>query len=438
MKLLALLALAALVLLPAVAAQAPGIYNPTEPAPVDLYFHLAGFQQFPINTQAPPEGASEDVGPGPLGSSSSCLPGTGATGQALHTLRGYSSPSYVEYGFIEKGVPRIHPERGLSYDVRIEGDPVLHWFLSTDAGLPPEGDVDPATLPVPVPRVVVEATLRTGEGVGPETLQNDTGTVLASGRSEPAYLAGPLTPQASPAVGYSAVEGRHVYHFQVPLTMPTPKIPAAGGFTLRVDVRIDLPSCSDGDGYLTPSAIQAHTSLAHRPRLSVMVHEAVRIDYLHPQRVGDQVFIHTALNSPFGNYDVDEEGLRLRIEGPTPASSLRPGQLVQRTHEHGHHTEAVDQPWIWDYRADDAQGAYSIVLEATNDQGTAAARAVGRIDIGEEVRVTGCGSLDGPADCSEETQDIAGNPVTGEAASAWPLAGVALALIVATAVARRR
>jgi MYXO-CTERM domain-containing protein len=433
-----LLALVALALLPAVAAQAPGIYNPTEAAPVELYFHLDGFQEFPINTQAPPDSASGDIGPGILGTSSSCLPGTGATGQSLHTMRGFSSPSYVEYGFIEQGMVRLHPERGLSYDVDIEGSPVLHWFLSTDPGLAPEGGVDPATLPLLVPQAIVEATLRTGGGAGPEDLRNDTGTLLGSGRSAPAFLAGPLTPQASPEVEYATVDGRPVYHFQVPLTLAAPVIPAAGGFTLRVDTRIDLPACSDGAAYLAPSSIKAHTSPAHRPRLSMQVHEAVRIEYLHPQRVGDQVFIHTALNSPFGNYDVNETALRLRLDGPTPATSLRPGDLVQRTHEHGHHTEAVDQPWIWDYRADHAEGAYTIVLEAANDQGSATARAVGRIEVGDEVKVTGCGSLAGPGGCAEETQDISGNPVAGEAASAWPAAGLALAMLGAASWRRRR
>lgn len=440
LALAALLALALAVPAVPVAAQEPGIHNPTGAAPVELYFHLAGFQEFPINTQAPPDTASGDVGPGTLGSSSSCLPGTGATGQALHTLRGYSSPSYVEYGFIQDGVPRIHPERGLSYDINLQGDPVVHWYLTTDAGLPPEGGLDPATAPLLVPRVTVEATLRTGEDAGPGNLENDTGTLLGGGRSPTAFLAGPLTPQLSPGIGYAVVDGRPVYGFDIPLTMATDTIPAAGGFTLRIDTRLDLPACSDGNGYLTPSAVKAHTSPAHRPRMSMVVRDAVRIEYLHPQRVGDQVFIHTALNSPFGNYDVDESAVRLRVDGPTPAKSLRAGDLVQRTHEHGHHTEAVDQPWIWDYRADGAQGEYAITLEVANDQGTAAARAVARIAVGDEVKVTGCGSLDGAGSgCSEEVQDVAGNPVAPADAPAWPLLGAAVALLgAARASAQRR
>ncbi|MGB1697406.1 MAG: hypothetical protein ACPHK8_03300, partial [Thermoplasmatota archaeon] len=121
-----------LVLLTGATAQ---INNSNESTPVTLYFHLDGFQDFPINTQPPEDFASDDSGRGATGLTSTCLP-DGTPNQLrgdFHTFYGFSTPGYVQYEELDKnGTIRIHEERGLAADVVLDrpAGATLYWYLT--------------------------------------------------------------------------------------------------------------------------------------------------------------------------------------------------------------------------------------------------------------------------------------------------------------------
>ena len=56
-----------------------------------------------------------------------------------------------------------------------------------------------------------------------------------------------------------------------------------------------------------PNAVKVHTDPDHRPRMELSIMDPIRLEYLHPQFVGDDLVIHTSMNSAWGNYDVNEQ-----------------------------------------------------------------------------------------------------------------------------------
>ncbi|MES2154346.1 MAG: hypothetical protein V4510_04350 [bacterium] len=444
---LALLAIAA-VCLPVVDA-APGLQNPAGPSPLSLFFHIADFQDFPINTQEPAKDFVAESGAGITTSSTSCLPPSpGGTGQAYHTLHGFSTPGFVEYQYIENNRPRFHPERGLSYDLELAGDTMtMHWYLSTQTGAPSAGGQDPDSAPIVMPQVVVAATMRTGEAIQIDGGGYDTGALIASGQSAPALLAGPASPMVSPQLNWTTVDGANVYEVTVPLHIAQHTIPKEGGFALRVDTYLMVPGpCSDPSaGYLMPNVVRVHSSPGFRPRLQLQLMQPIRIEYLHPQFVGEQLYLHTSANSPLGNYDVDANHTTIAISGPTAASSVYRGATVQRTHDHGAHTQPVDITFVWPFAHDGgAPGDYVVTMETWNDQHTAVARAEARFTLGDELQVTRCGGLNATEyaashdGCKTEYQDSQGNAITPTQKA--PSAGVLVVALLAglAALARRR
>lgn len=422
-----------LLLVPLASAQAPGLTNPTGPSPVDLYFHLDGFQEFPINTQKPANWTQSDVSIGLSTHTTTCLPGGPATGGQYHTLYGFSSPGYVQYDIAEGGRPRSHPERELSYDVQVDpaGEARLTWYLSTWTGVPRLGPNDPNQVPVVVPNVVVRATLRTGEDLGLGEAGYNAGQLLARGVSAPATLAGPATQGAT----YLPSGNQNIYAITVPLHFETGTIGKKHGFVLRVDTYMDNPACDPETGTLMPNLVRIHSSDAYRPHMQWPVLNALRLEYLHPQLIADGLIIHASANSPFGNYDVDEWNLSAQIDGPSSAPSLRLASLTQRTHDHDHHTQAMDFSFLWPYRDDGAvPGNYTLTVRITNDQHTATATGVSIVELGAKSRVTACSGTT-TVDCQTETQDAYGNRIGVKKES--PLGGVGLLLALGLALAVR-
>ena len=458
---LGLLALATA--LPAADAQAqdkPGIYNPNVSTPSTLYFHINGFQNFPINTQKPSDEFSDEVNVGLTTNTLSCVPenpGTGGlTGKKYHTFYGFASPSYVEYNFTEDNKPRIHPERGLSYDVLIDpsGQFKVVWYLSTTTRAPSQGGANPDQLPLPLPQVSVRATMRTRAEVSIGDAAFNAGQLLAQGESAPANLAGPATTD----VNFTQVNGNYVYEFVVPMAISGGNvIPKADAYNMRIDVMMKVPTCdSNPDQAFMPNVVNVWSSPEARPRMHLSIMDPIRIEYMHPQFIGDELVIHTASNSPWGNYDVDEVansgtcytegGITLRIQGPSTARSLCRAAVVQRTHEHDHHMEAVDVSYIWPYKQDGAQdGVYTIVMEVQNDQHTATARGVAQFEIGKDLKVTRCGNsasvagADSKNDCVNEFQNTNGESIEPpkEAASLQLLGALAMLGLAAVAARRR-
>lgn len=451
--LLALLVCAAALAVPQpVAAADPwpelGILNPEAPANVTLYFHMNGFQEFPINTQKPVDWFKPAPGVGLATHSGSCgglASGTPAD-KEYHTWRGFSSPGYVEYEYTPNGQPIVHAERGLSYDIEFGGDTLLlHWYLATQTALPSSQQADPDVAPVVLPNVVVRGTLRAGEEVAIDGSGYDSGALVAQGQSAPATLA----MQATTGATWTQVDGQNVYEFVVPLELKARTIPKDQGFNLRVDAFLDNPQCTDpaSTGYLMPNLVKVHTSPDLRPRMDVQVGKAVKIEYLHPQFLLGKVVFHASANSPWGNYDVDETpgGITLEVLGPdgTPAApSLRPSGIVQRTHDHDHHTEAVDIAYTWPYQEDDApDGVYTVRFSVRNDQATATAYATGRFELGDVLKVSRCGSLEGNGTaCVDEVQNEDGSPGSEPVAKSPGAAGGAIVAVLAVAAfsSRRR
>lgn len=437
----------------------PGIYNPNESTPTKMFFHINGFQDFPTNTQKPDDSfvANPNLG---LATHSGCVPDNPATtfgGTSSHTWYGYSSPGYVEYDVEENGQPRYHPERGISFDVDLDESvpPVFTWYLSTQifAGNANDPVPDPNQVPVVVPNVVLRATIREGDAisVGHEALNQ--GELIAQAQTAPAHLAADSTVSDDGSVSYQGtVDGQHIYKFEFPLDYNRASIDAEESYNIRVDVFMDNPACGEPEGwedgsYLMLDWVRIHTSPEYRPQLQWNVMNPLRIEFLHPQFIGDDLVVHTSTNSPWGNYDVRGDqaseaqgGLELEITGPTPALSLERVALTARTHEHDHHTEAVDATWVWNYQADNAkQGLYNVVFNVKNDQETAEALAVAQFEIGSG-RVTGCGGQqeNQAGGCFDDVQPDGGAKSSEESPGFGVIAGLAILGAIAAVLRRRR
>jgi hypothetical protein len=444
-------------------AQAPGgaavgITNPNTSTLTTLYMHLINFQDFPINTQKPDDKYTDSSAIGLATNTLTCVknpvPGTGNPFQEFHKYYGYSSPSYVEYNFEQDGKPRTHPERGISYDATIDQNApfYIYWYLETMTGAPSGATpVSPDSAPVVVPNVVVKATIRAGDAISVDDKAYDSGPELVSGQTKPATIGGgqAIGSDGQPAadvtsVGGTAPNGPYIYQFKVPMTVSSPTIPRATGYNLRIDMYVDNPACTSADQKVMPNTVKIHTSAEHRPRMEMSITDPIRLEYLHPQFVGDDLVIHTSMNSAWGNYDVNEQdpdGIQVSVTGPSPATSLAKAAIVQRTHEHYHHQEAVDITYVWPYKTDRAQnGLYTVDVKFMNDQRTATAEGVAQFEIGKGT-VIGCGGVQEAAqklnnDCASQVQKDGQSG--GKKSPGLELVGVLGILGAAVAVARRR
>lgn len=471
---LLLVATTALLLLPAAQAQDVGIKNPEVSTPTKLYFHVINVQDMPINTQVPDPKFADDSSFGAGTNTLRCLDpytgdvggtgqGTGGTtSQVYHTNYGYSSPSYVEYDYQNaNGEPRTHPERGISYDAIFDqGAPfTITWYVQIF-----NGNAQLNTIPTPVPGFVVAASMRAGDAISVDDKAYDSGPSIAHGNTKPAILVtdaaqGPKDMQGQPhdQVTYEGVteDGAHLFKFTIPMSFDADRILRATGFNVRIDMYMDNQACNspaqlEKKEYIMPGTVTSYTDAAHRPTMDFNIMNPIRLEYLHPQFVGDDLVVHTSMNSAWGNYDVGEvnamtpqvtdEFISVKIEGPSPATSLAKAALVQRFHEHYHHQEAVDVTYVWPYKTDKASnGLYTVFVEFKNDQDTATASGVAQFEIGKGT-VIGCGGIQESSqkqqdDCAETIQ-VDGKTASKDAPG-LPMVG-ALAALGAAAVALRR
>ena len=336
-------------------------------APATLYAHLwSGYADFPINTQAPDDGYAIDAEPSLGTATLSCLPNPAAAAQPFrefHTVHGYPSPALVDYSTLSPGgMPRIHPERGLAGDVRLDASApaVLHWYWAQEANASA-----PASLAAPpvVPNVVVEAELRGGDALSADDEAYDSGPLLAHGASAPATLAGPL----STGVRVDRVGGRDVYEFTVPLAIDQPLLPHATGYNLRVSTHVDLPC---GDGHVMPTGLELHSSPGHRPRLELGVDPPVHVEAFQPLWVNGTLLLRTSLLDSWGDYDVRSVAATISGPGlpPTMMGQLATAQPTFHCHCYGHNPSAfrgfaIDLPH--------AQGGrYDVAFNVTTVAGT--------------------------------------------------------------------
>ncbi|MHB8633879.1 MAG: hypothetical protein ACYDBQ_07945 [Thermoplasmatota archaeon] len=447
-------------------AVAVGIQNPNVSTPTTLYFHIIGHDDMPINTQKPSDNWTAQDALGLGTASSSCVPpvpGEALTGQEHHTFYGYSSPSIVEYNFIENGKPRTHPERGISFDAQLDtAKPwVTHWYLKTQAvtsNQQPGGPgTDPNRAPIVIPNVVVQVTVRTGDGISIGDAAYNSGDIIAQGKTAPLTLAGPATDSLDKGkVGYegyneTGADASQIYGFAVPMTINSPVIPKVTGYNVRIDIYMDNGACNQPgqSGYLMPNNVRIYSDPNHRPRMELNVMNPIRIEYMHPEFVGDELVVHTSENSPWGNYDVNNQvgGVQLHIKGPGfegDPPHLAVAAFVQRFHEHNFHTQAVDVTYAWPYKEDNApDGTYTVSLRATNMQESATATGTTTFEIGKQLLVQLCGATQQGsgaitnAQCQSQDQTQQGTvPGAKKSPAAGPL--VAVGLLAAAFVVRRR
>lgn len=471
-----LLVAAASLLLAAMPVQAQdvGIQNPNQATPTTLYFHVINVQDMPINTQLPDDSFTDEAHWGLNSATLTCanalLPDNPVTPGMLspiwHTMYGYSSPSYVEYDFQSNGQPRTHPERGISYDGVIAADQPfdLVWYLASFYGAAGSDQANPNSAPLPISDIVVAASMKTGDAISIDDKGYDGGETIAAGETTPALLvpnAGAYE-MSSPSTAHQQVtyippqnptSGKHVWEFRIPMTIEKDIIPRATGFNVRIDVYLDSQGqCGESDKeYIMPNLVEGYSAPNARPRMELSMMNPIRLEYLHPQFVGDDLVVHTSMNSVWGNYDVGEvnamtpdvteDYIKVSIEGPSPATSLAKAALVQRFHEHYHHQEAVDVTYVWPYKTDRAEnGLYTVFVEFMNDAGNAKATGTAQFEIGKGT-VIGCGGVQEASqrlndDCAASIQKDGVSQA--EESPGLPLVGLLGALVAAAAVVLRR
>jgi hypothetical protein len=322
-----------------------------------------GWNHFGIATSPVPDGHAGDYSLGVTTASLSCLPGLPGVGifNGFHTLRGVGIDGGITYETVR---PQWHldhyGESNLSVEVRVPSrQATLHWYWSVENRLG-----GPA---FPLPGMVVEATLRTGNEISVDDEAFDAGALVAHGRSGPALLAGP----ESNGVVHSRVGAYDVYEFAIPLAFANDTFPS-GAYNLRIDTYVVRDGCP-ADGYLTPNGLTIHTSPEHRPRIELAAEDAPVIPLLHAAALNaslpDRVVIHAAATTPWGNGDLASMELTIRfLDGAFVASTV----LVQphpRFHCHCP-PEPVQSTWLWDAGLDGAApGTYWATAVATSLQG---------------------------------------------------------------------
>lgn len=332
----------------------------------------------------------------------------------------YNSPGPVHYNTSLKE-PKYHPERGLSYDLKISNDgATVYWHMSASATDTLVGDVAPTDVGA-MPEVTVRATVRLGDDVGGNL---DDGQIVAQGETTTDIMTG------LPGQGNGTVT-----EIAIPLSIQTQTIPKDESFNLKVEwFQAEEPV------EFMDRQWKLHSGQEYPNRLVWQVENPIRMTYVHPQPIGDRkIAIHTAFNTPFGNYDVDLDNLKFTMKDSdgntvTP-QSLQGPIVVQKSFVHNHHFEPVLGTWVWNYRADDADpGEYTIEVEATNLQGNAKASKTASFFIQEEGKAKVVSSSGEEVEAVEPQSEEENESPLGFV----PMAAAALIAVAVAAHRRRR
>lgn len=349
------------------------------PIVVPLYGHIYDLlQPVPINTQPM---IDLDLARGFGTPSVRGVP----SAETPHSLRLYSSPGLVEYNETdENGLPRYHPERGISFDVMLDASkPIVgHWYMSAKALDVPQAGQTSGPEAGTLAGLTVRMTMRLGDDIGGDL---DAGEIVAQGTSA-------LDDPSTWIVDGDAVE------FVVDMGPPlVPHIPGNESFNVLVEwYNAETP---DGALSYTQRDWILHTGANYANRVEITVLNPLALYSIEPTPVGnDLLTIHAVMNSPFGNYDVDAETVSIAITGPSTPTRIGDPLVVQRNFEHNHHYAPVEFTWSWPYKEDGAKpGEYKVTVTGQNLQHTATVtktasfvipedgRAVGFSDTGEQV-----------------------------------------------------
>jgi hypothetical protein len=377
---LALVLLGLALVLPAVPAQAAA--TATASTPTTLYFHIFdAFSAFPINTQQPQSSFFEVGG--------TSFPSIRSQGFAFNTLRGFATPGPVEYNFIESGRPRFHFEHGIAAPVQLDkaygAKAVLYVDVRDLTGL--------NNAPNVLPSLSFHVAMREGNDLASdETL--DAGslilekTVTAHVADLSACVPDPTSDNLGPLVcngalndavrGQTAPDGlpilvpdaAGVVEVVIPLAMASDVIPKSA-YNVRVDWWQNPTGQAQEDQDLAEGFLRFVSDATHHPRIELAVKNPVYIDYIHPEVAAGILLIHTAVNSPFGTYDVDVRNMTVAVTGPSAPGKLQE-VVSQGAHVHNLHDKPAEVTWLWRYKEEGAKvGDYKIELKVPNLQGDA-------------------------------------------------------------------
>lgn len=273
---------------------------------------------------------------------------------------------------------RLHPERGLAGDVRLEARVPLafHWFLSADTDdvslLIDPSEPDTGAMPC----VEVRVTLQTGRvfGQGNVLAQGSARrTVLSSNVAEPQRL-----PQFDPCAEGELVLAHHpflevapVHEFPVSLGPVGVPLPRRQGFV----VHVEWSQVRDGPIQANQREWNVHSGADYRNRLVVPVVSPLRMEPPQVERYGrHHLIINASVQSPWGTYDVDVDSIRLDLlDGngfAIPPRSLTGPLLRYSTDQHAN-VHPVNATWAWDFlKAQSSPGPYTVRVSAGNSQHT--------------------------------------------------------------------
>lgn len=348
-----------------------------ESAPVRMHFHVTGLQDFAVNTQpAPTEpGSYSTTVTAGVATASMCARDPASvqsfTNQAHHTWYGTSNHHTVDYEFLADGHPRLGMYRNYVRDVQLDPtkQPHVDWYVAAGGA-----DV-PSVLPVQL-----EVTVREGADVSVDDTAYNSGPIVAHGITEPITLQPGLD---HPQMSHQVVNGNDVYGFHFPLEIHQSVIAAREGFNVRIDLYTELP-CDEDHGW-NPTLMGPHTSPTARPGMDWHMFDAIQIDAIRPQIVGDDLVVHTQASSPFGPHDVANHTM-------TIPRALAAPQLVVSAIDPCHAHHCTDQQhskgtWVWDLDQE-RDGVYNITLAVQNGQGTATDSLTFQFQMGDGVYQT--------------------------------------------------
>ncbi|MHB1260771.1 MAG: hypothetical protein ACYC2H_03550 [Thermoplasmatota archaeon] len=388
--------LASTLLLAAVPANAQ-LQNPDEPTPTTLYFHIFDtFNAFPINTQ-PMDADFFRVGGTSFPTASNTIISQQVGDYDFNTVRGFSTSGPVEYDFIENGLPRFHPERGIAADVTIDTSvqPVVHLYVdvrdlfSSDSH--PQnltcsyacvGPVDDAVnpvmdswngLPQALPTYTFRFTMRSGNQLGDDSAL-DAGGLIMIGETTAHLVDTHVAGQNGLVAGQTAPDGNPilvpdesgVIDLAILLDISEPQITKADSFNVRIDWFQNPGPDDANDDQAAEGWMRLVSDPQHLPRLEMAIRNPVYIEYIHPEVAAGILLIHSCVNSPWGTYDVDVANITVAIDGPSAPAQLQ--QVVsQNAHVHGLHDQCAEVTYLWRFREEAAQnGEYAIRLDVPN------------------------------------------------------------------------
>lgn len=393
------------------------------PVEVTMYHHIFNLlDTVPMNTQPMPD-AVPDLAQGRTAPTIRTPAGSAPVSNKNHLFM-YASGGPVSYN-VSLNEPRIHPERGLGYDILLDTSKEIkvYWYMSADAG---ETFTEAPVHTGAMPHLKVTAILRLGDDIGSDLTD---GQVVAEGST----TVNLMTP---PGGGVT----------EIPINLGKPqmdRIPADKSYNLQVKwTQVD-----QGETEFVDRQWNLHTGNEFPNRMLWTVENPIRMNYVHPQPIGERkIAIHSAVITPFGNYDVDLSNISMSITNPDGKeiiryddSKLQKGDnvqgpiIVQKTWKHNSHYEPVLVTWVWNYRQAEAPpGDYTVSVSASNLQGSATAGKTASFTVQEQGGALGRSS-------SGETiqaQNVSGSG--DEKGSPLGLAPVLAGLAGALAAARYR